>query len=46
MCRKLALNPLKPVLPPAQLDTLPRLPRDEGGACLPSRGGLKPLLSP
>jgi nitrile hydratase accessory protein len=25
------LNPLKPVLPSAQLDTLPHLPRDEGG---------------
>jgi nitrile hydratase accessory protein len=25
------LNPFKPVLPSAQLDTLPRLPRDEGG---------------
>jgi len=24
------LSPLKPVLPSAQLDTLPRLPRDEG----------------
>ncbi len=24
------LNPLKPVLPSTQLDTLPRLPRDEG----------------
>jgi nitrile hydratase accessory protein len=25
------LNPLEPVLPSVQLDTLPRLPRDEGG---------------
>jgi nitrile hydratase accessory protein len=25
------LNPPEPVLPSAQLDTLPRLPRDEGG---------------
>jgi nitrile hydratase accessory protein len=25
------LNPLKPVRPSVQLDTLPRLPRDEGG---------------
>lgn len=25
------MNPLKPVLPPAQFETLPRLPRDEGG---------------
>jgi nitrile hydratase accessory protein len=25
------LKPLKPVLPSVQLDTLPRLPRDEGG---------------
>lgn len=28
---KAILNPLKPVLPSVQLDTLPRLPRDEGG---------------
>lgn len=25
------MNPLEPVLPSVQLDTLPRLPRDEGG---------------
>jgi nitrile hydratase accessory protein len=25
------LNPLKPLLPSVRLDTLPRLPRDEGG---------------
>ncbi len=25
------MNPLKPVLPPAQFETHPRLPRDEGG---------------
>jgi nitrile hydratase accessory protein len=28
---KAILNPLKPVQPSVQLDTLPRLPRDEGG---------------
>src|SRR5215813_1830462 len=28
---KAILNPLKPVLPSVQLDTLPPLPRDEGG---------------
>ena len=31
ICGKLILNPLKPVLPPAQFETHPRLPRDEGG---------------